>query len=135
MTVARGFSLLVVLVFLVLLGMLGFTLTHATIMQEKISGNLHDKQLSFLAAEAALREARIYLATASELPQSTAEVVRSVAGKTLPNARAASYRIACINACLPSGSGHVYYRILATGFGMRATTVSELEMVVSVEDE
>lgn len=135
MMAARGFSLMVVLVFLVLLGMLGFTLVQATIMQEKISSNLHEKQLSFLAAEAALREGHMYLATADSLPQPAQPLERPVAGRASQGAHVARYRISCIDDCQPSASGRVYYRILAKGFGMRATTVSELEMVVSIEDE
>ncbi len=130
----QGFSLLVVMVFLLVLGLLGFAVTKSAIVQEKISGNLREKNVSFLAAEAALREGEIYLTTVDDLASITASnslpargVVSSLAGAS------ASYTIGCVNNCTAS-AGRVYYRIVASGTGVRNDSVTALEAVVSVEE-
>jgi type IV pilus assembly protein PilX len=129
----EGFSLLVVMVFLLVLGLLGFAVTKSAIVQEKISGNLREKNLSFLAAEAALREGEVYLTTADDLGNitSSARLQRSVV--TALAGASASYSIGCVNNCTASG-GKVYYSIQASGTGARSDSVTGLESVVSVEE-
>ena len=59
---ARGFSLLVVLVLLIVMSVLGIAVLRSSAMQERMSGNLRDRSLAMQAAEAALVFARGQLA-------------------------------------------------------------------------
>ena len=129
----RGFSLLVVMVFLLVLGLLGFAVTKSAIVQEKIAGNLREKNVAFFAAEAALREGEIYLGTVDDLSAITASntVQRSTVSPL--GGASSSYTISCVNNCTASG-GKVYYRIVASATGVRSDSVTALESVVSVEE-
>ena len=129
----RGFSLLVVMVFLPVLGLLGFAVTKSAIVQEKIAGNLREKNVAFFAAEAALREGEVYLGTADDLSTITAS--NSVQRSTVSplGGASSSYTISCVNNCTASG-GKVYYRIQARATGVRSDSVTALESVVSVEE-
>jgi type IV pilus assembly protein PilX len=51
----RGAVLFVALVFLVLLTLLGLTASSTSILQERMTGGLHNNQLAFMGAETALR--------------------------------------------------------------------------------
>jgi len=51
----RGFALVVGLVLLVVMSLLAVTGVRSTILQERMAGNMHDRNLAFQAAEAALR--------------------------------------------------------------------------------
>jgi len=53
----RGVSLLVALIFLIILTILGLTAMRVATMEERMSGNAHDRSLAFQAAEAGLRDA------------------------------------------------------------------------------
>lgn len=130
-----GFSLLVVLVFLVVLGLLGFSVTQSAIIQERITGNVHEKNLSFLAAEAAMREAEVYLTTIDDLDVLASSVTRT-AVTSLPGLdRQPSYTISCVTAgCSTAGDGRVYYRVTAQGWGARRTSVTSLESIVWVDE-
>ena len=131
----RGFSLLVVLVFLVVLGLLGFSVTQSAIIQEQIAGNVHEKNLSFLAAEAAMREAEIYLVTIDDLNLVASSVSRTVTTSLPGLDQAPRYTIACVTAGCPLASdGRTYYRVTAQGWGGRRTSVTSLESVVWVEE-
>ena len=57
-----GTVLAVALIFLLLLTLIGVTAMQGTTMQERMSGNVRDRNLGFQAAEAALRSAEEYLA-------------------------------------------------------------------------
>ncbi|WP_144372098.1 pilus assembly PilX family protein [Vogesella urethralis] len=132
----RGFSLLVVMVFLLVLGLLGFAVTKSAIVQEKIAGNLREKNVAFFAAEAALREGEIYLGTADDLSNITASVPLPSRATVSPlGGASSSYTISCVNNCTASG-GKVYYRIQASATGLRndPNSVTALESVVSVEE-
>lgn len=124
----RGFSLLVVMVFLLVLGLLGFAVTKSAIVQEKIAGNVREKNIAFLAAEAALRSGEMYLTTADDASLTQIRNAGS-AGITM-NFGGTSTTIALV-----SSSGAVtYYSIVASGTGVRSDSVTALESVVSVEE-
>ncbi len=57
----QGFSLVMVLIFLVLLTILGITAMQTSTLEERMAGNLRDENLAFQAAESALREAEDFL--------------------------------------------------------------------------
>lgn len=57
----RGAVLLVALIILVVMTILGITATQTTIVEEKMAGNLRDKDVAFRAAEAGLQEGLTYL--------------------------------------------------------------------------
>ncbi|HKJ75770.1 MAG TPA: PilX N-terminal domain-containing pilus assembly protein [Gammaproteobacteria bacterium] len=65
----RGSTLVVALFILLLLSILGVSAMQTTVLQERMAGNLRDKQLSFQAAEAALREGETWLRDTVALPQ------------------------------------------------------------------
>lgn len=124
----RGFSLLVVMVFLLVLGLLGFAVTKSAIVQEKIAGNVREKNIAFLAAEAALRSGEMFLTTADDASLTQIRNAGS-AGITM-NFGGTSTTIALV-----SSSGAVtYYSIVASATGVRSDSVTALESVVSVEE-
>ncbi|MXR37712.1 pilus assembly PilX family protein [Craterilacuibacter sinensis] len=130
----RGFSLLVVLVFLLILGALALFATRMALMQEKMAGNSRDKTLSFLSAEAGLRDAEVFLATADSLPNSTNPTLnRNAAGQPPGVSRAPSMVIECVNACAVTAD-RVYYRIVVTGYGARESAQTRLETIMWVEE-
>ncbi|MBA4501295.1 pilus assembly PilX family protein [Marinobacterium marinum] len=51
----RGATLVVAMIMLVLISIIGFSAMQTTTMQERMTGSLKDKEISFQAAEAALR--------------------------------------------------------------------------------
>jgi type IV pilus assembly protein PilX len=53
----RGVALIMALVFLMILTIIGVTALSTTSLQEKMAGNVQDKNTAFQAAESALREA------------------------------------------------------------------------------
>ncbi|WP_031327456.1 PilX N-terminal domain-containing pilus assembly protein, partial [Xanthomonas phaseoli] len=52
----KGVSLVVVLILLLIMTLLGLAVLRSTVLEERMSANLVDRNLSFQAAEAALRE-------------------------------------------------------------------------------
>lgn len=64
----RGAALIVTLLLLVLLTQLGLTAYKSIKTGERMAGNAQDRQLGFQAAEAALREAELYLESPSLPP-------------------------------------------------------------------
>ena len=64
----RGAALVVALVFLLVMTVLGVTSMRTTTLQERMAGNLQDKNLAFQAAEAALREGEEFLQQATLPP-------------------------------------------------------------------
>lgn len=128
-----GFSLLIALVFLLILTVLGMVAMRSATLQEKMTGHSRDKTIAFLAAEAGLRDAEVYLATGDILPTASATVSR-VANINLPqSASQTAMLISCVNACEVS-AGRVYYRVNVTGFGARRSTQTRLESVMWVEE-
>ncbi len=57
----RGAVLIVSLIMLLVMTLLGVTSMKGSAMEEKMTRNLHDRNLAFQAAEAALREAEKYI--------------------------------------------------------------------------
>lgn len=62
-----GATLLVALIMLVLITIIGFSAMQTVTMQERMSGNLRDKEISFQAAEAVLRDRENWLQEQSTL--------------------------------------------------------------------
>jgi type IV pilus assembly protein PilX len=57
----RGVSLAIVLILLLVVTLLGLASLRGTLMEERLSSNLYDRNLSFEAAESALRDAETKL--------------------------------------------------------------------------
>lgn len=71
----RGVALVVALILLVVITLVGLAAVRGTIMQQKMSANMYDRQIAFQEAEAALRQA-----------QNTAQSVSTpVTAATLPS--------------------------------------------------
>lgn len=65
----RGLALAVVLILLLVMSLLGLASMRSTLLQERMSGNLTDRGLSFQAAEAALRQGETDVtATSTAIP-------------------------------------------------------------------
>ena len=67
----RGIALVVALLLLVVISLVGLAAMRGTIMQQKMSSNMYDRQLAFQSAEAAMR------AAATSIPSSPADVARN----------------------------------------------------------
>lgn len=67
----RGVALVVALLLLVVITLVGLAAVRGTIMQQKMSANMYDRQLAFQNAEAAMR------AAAASIPTSPASVARN----------------------------------------------------------
>ena len=65
----RGATLLVAMIMLVLISIIGFSAMQTTTMQERMTGNLKDKEISFQAAEAALRAKEKWLNKRVAMPE------------------------------------------------------------------
>lgn len=59
----RGITLIVALIFLAMLALLGATAAQNSVLEERMAGNTRDRDLAFQAAEAALRDAELNIAT------------------------------------------------------------------------
>jgi type IV pilus assembly protein PilX len=62
---ARGSSLLVAMMFMIIMAMLGIAIANVSILEERMAGNTRDRDLAFQAAEAALRAAEAGLQNAA----------------------------------------------------------------------
>lgn len=70
----RGVALIVVLILLLVVTLLGLASMRGTLLEERMSGNLYDRSLSFQAAERALREGEALVRTgATDLGQDCSE--------------------------------------------------------------
>lgn len=65
----RGVSLVVVLILLLIMTLLGLAVLRSTLLEERMSANLLDRNLSFQAAEAALREGEAVAAAQTKAQQ------------------------------------------------------------------
>jgi type IV pilus assembly protein PilX len=74
----RGAVLLVALIILVVMTILGITATQTTIVEEKMAGNLRDKNVAFRAAEAGLQEGLTYLDRLAVPPEVNAAGTQNV---------------------------------------------------------
>jgi type IV pilus assembly protein PilX len=59
----RGATLIVALIFLMVLALLGATAAQNSVLEERMAGNTRDRDLAFQAAEAALKDAELNIAT------------------------------------------------------------------------
>lgn len=59
----RGMTLIVALIFMAMLALLGATAAQNSVLEERMAGNTRDRDLAFQAAEAALRDAELNIAT------------------------------------------------------------------------
>jgi type IV pilus assembly protein PilX len=64
----KGATLIVALIMLVLIAIIGFGAMQTTTMEEKMSGNLRDKNMSLQAAEAGLRDREAWLRGLTSAP-------------------------------------------------------------------
>ncbi len=60
-TAQAGSALIISLIFLIVMSLIGITAMQNTTLEEKMAGNMRDHDLSFQAAEAALRDAEEWL--------------------------------------------------------------------------
>ncbi len=72
LTYSKGVALITSLIILLIMTLLGFAAIQTTIMEERMAGNLHNKDLSFQAAEAALREGENTIAPLTAVQQPNA---------------------------------------------------------------
>lgn len=59
----RGVTLIVALIFMAMLALLGATAAQNSVLEERMASNTRDRDLAFQAAEAALRDAELNIAT------------------------------------------------------------------------
>lgn len=67
----RGSVLIVALVMLLLMSMLAIASMRGTVMQDRMTGNMHNHDIAFQAAEAALRAGEAYVENSQPLPNIT----------------------------------------------------------------
>lgn len=82
----RGFSLLVVLVLLLIMSLLGLAVLRSTLLQERMSANLLDRNVNLQAAEAALREGEDLARAQTTVPAAGTGCANGVCGKPDPAA-------------------------------------------------
>lgn len=103
----QGATLAIVLIFLVLVTLVGVTAMTTTTLEERMAGNLKDRNLAFQAAEAALRDAKLDIsggtvATATpRSPMISGATGFGNAANTFPSCSAATSG-ATVGLCLPS---------------------------------
>lgn len=80
-----GMALTVSLIFLLLMTMLGVSAMQISVTQERMAGNLRDRNLSFQAAEAGLRAGEFWLLTPGNyvIADGNAHIVEAIAPLTL----------------------------------------------------
>lgn len=133
----QGATLVVAMIMLVLITIVGFNAMQTTILQERMSGNLRDKEISFQAAEAALREQEAWLQAQSAAP--------ALAGSETEYGTAGTNELGGVSAdplaqvehhgFIPDSldvgfgpeAGRDLYRIEARGFGQSDSATSTLE--------
>lgn len=98
----RGVALVIAMVLLIVIALVGLAAMRGTIMQQKMSANLYDRQIAFQNAEAALRTA------ASMIPNNPALIARNCQS---PSVTCMANPFA--DGALPSGSIHT----VSTGTG------------------
>lgn len=67
----RGIALLAVLILLLIMTLLGLASLRGTLLGERMSGNLFDRNISFQAAEAALRQGETVVKGLTSVPTAT----------------------------------------------------------------
>lgn len=71
----QGFSLIMALGFMVFLTLIVISMVNVTSSDEKIARNSRDKDLAFAAAEAALRDAEMYVSGSYQFPYAPVNVI------------------------------------------------------------
>lgn len=106
----QGATLAIVLIFLVLVTLVGVTAMTTTTLEERMAGNLKDRNLAFQAAEAALRDAKLDISgsvvsgaatTLARSPALSGSTGFGDAASTFPSCSAASSGVTA-GLCLPS---------------------------------
>lgn len=69
----RGVALVIALIFLLVLTMIGVSAMQTTTIQERMAGNVRDRNVAFQAAEAGLRDAEAELESATLAPVASDE--------------------------------------------------------------
>ena len=64
----RGSALVISLIILLLMTLIGITSMNTSIMEERMAGNMHNRNLAFQAAESALRKGEAWIAAQTTLP-------------------------------------------------------------------
>lgn len=152
-----GSVLIVSLVMLLLLSLIGLAGMQTTIMQDRMAGNMRDKDMAFEATEAALREAEndlnnsipvsfsgangLYRIGASNLPDWPVDItdngnsVITYSGSFSNVSAQPKYVVEQIDTIVPPGCDlssycePVYYRITGVGFGGSDTSTAVLTTV------
>lgn len=83
----RGVALVIVLILLLVMTLLGLASMRGTLLEERMSANLLDRSLAFQAAEAALRDGEILIATmvANKTPLPTVGCTAGVCAIPVPS--------------------------------------------------
>lgn len=68
MTGNRGSALVISLIILLVMTLIGITSMNTSIMEERMAGNMHNRNLAFQAAESALRKGEAWIAAQTTLP-------------------------------------------------------------------
>ena len=87
----RGSSLLVALMFLIIVAMIGVSVGNVGVLEEKMAGGTRDRDLALQAAEAAMRDAELRLATTAFRANTFPLWVTSVS----PNSNSATFWETC----------------------------------------
>jgi len=86
----RGVALVVALLLLVVITLVGLAAVRGTIMQQKMSANMYDRQIAFQNAEAAMR------AAAASIPTSPGDIARNCQSASVERCRSIASRCAAI---------------------------------------
>ncbi|PJI46436.1 MAG: pilus assembly protein PilX [Pseudomonas sp.] len=125
----RGAVLLVSLVMLVLLTLIGLAGMRMVQLEERMAGNLRDRQMAFQAAEAALRagEATALARYRRDGPMASVDAAEGVASGFSDSAAQPVYRLRFLRWLLSEGvevgkggaANGVAIEVRATGYGVR----------------
>ncbi|MBR9830275.1 MAG: hypothetical protein GYB41_16845 [Oceanospirillales bacterium] len=132
-----GATLLVAMIMLVLITIVGFSAMQTATVQERMTGNLRDKEVSFQAAEAALREQEAMLREALELPElaegasqygdGASTDLSAVSGDPESQVEKKYFIADSLDLGFKPQTGRDVYRIEAKGFGQSDQAESVLE--------
>jgi len=112
----QGATLAIVLIFLVLVTLVGVTAMTTTTMEERMAGNLKDRNLAFQAAEAGLRDAKLDI-SGGVVSGAAATLARSpiISGATgFGNAASTFPSCSNVGLCLPSSLAYPASALNAT---------------------
>lgn len=145
----QGSALIIALVFLLIMTLIGTTAMQGTSQQEKMAGNMRDRNLAFQAAEAALREAGNFVMSSNFVmqPRESADPGSpNVSNPDAYNWGAATVYASALNGTIappryvvrwirPLGTGlSAVYRVTARGQGGTADAVVVLQTTIIRDD-